>query len=132
MADHAADVIGLLDALDIRDPLLVGHSFGGMLALYLAAHFPERFPQIVVLDCGDGARDAGDPRTAEAGPRPPRPDLSVLGGVPGGGPSRCRSSRSRGTRRSRVTSGPISGRTSTAASSRGPGRMRSARRSRGC
>lgn len=50
MADHAADVIGLFDELGIRDPVLVGHSFGGMLALYLAAHFPERFPRIVVLD----------------------------------------------------------------------------------
>ena len=30
--------------------MLVGHSFGGMLALYLAAHHPERFPRIVVLD----------------------------------------------------------------------------------
>jgi pimeloyl-ACP methyl ester carboxylesterase len=50
MADHATDVIGLLDALDIRDPILVGHSFGGLLALYLAAHFPERFPRLGVLD----------------------------------------------------------------------------------
>jgi pimeloyl-ACP methyl ester carboxylesterase len=50
MADHAADVIGLLDALAIRRPVLAGHSFGGMLALYMAAHFPERFPRIVVLD----------------------------------------------------------------------------------
>ena len=50
MADHAADVIGLLDARDIRDPIPVGHSFGGLLALYMAAHFPERFPRIVVLD----------------------------------------------------------------------------------
>ena len=50
MADHAADVIGFLDGLDIHHPVLVGHSFGGMLALYLAAHFPERFPRIVVLD----------------------------------------------------------------------------------
>ncbi len=50
MADHAADVLGLLDVLDIRRPILVGHSFGGLLALYLAAGHPERFPRIVVLD----------------------------------------------------------------------------------
>ncbi|MGE5755642.1 MAG: alpha/beta fold hydrolase [Planctomycetaceae bacterium] len=54
MADHAADVIGLLDALGIRRPVLTGHSFGGMLALYLAAHSPERFPRIVVLDSAMG------------------------------------------------------------------------------
>jgi pimeloyl-ACP methyl ester carboxylesterase len=50
MAEHAADVVGLLDALGLRRVVLVGHSFGGMLALYLAAHHPERFPRIVVLD----------------------------------------------------------------------------------
>jgi pimeloyl-ACP methyl ester carboxylesterase len=50
MADHAGDVLGLLDALGILQPVLVGHSFGGMLALYLASNFPERFPRIVVLD----------------------------------------------------------------------------------
>ena len=50
MADHATDVIGLLDTLDIRDPIPVGHSFGGLLALYMAAHCPEQFPRIGVLD----------------------------------------------------------------------------------
>jgi pimeloyl-ACP methyl ester carboxylesterase len=50
MADHTADVLGVLDALKLRRVVLVGHSFGGMLALYLAAHHPGRFPWIVVLD----------------------------------------------------------------------------------
>jgi pimeloyl-ACP methyl ester carboxylesterase len=50
MAEHAGDVLGLLDALGLRRAVLVGHSFGGMLALYLAAHHSERFPRIVVLD----------------------------------------------------------------------------------
>lgn len=50
MCDHAADVLGALESLDIQHPILVGHSFGGMLALYLAAHAPKRFPRIVVLD----------------------------------------------------------------------------------
>jgi len=50
MADHAADVLGLLDSLGLRRAVLVGHSFGGMLAFYLAAHHPQRIPRIVVLD----------------------------------------------------------------------------------
>jgi len=50
MAEHAADVLGLLDSLELRRAVLVGHSFGGMLALYLAAHHAERFPRIAVLD----------------------------------------------------------------------------------
>ncbi|MGA2704252.1 MAG: alpha/beta hydrolase [Isosphaeraceae bacterium] len=50
MAEHAADVVRLLDALGLRRAVLVGHSFGGMLAFYLAAHHPQRIPRIVVLD----------------------------------------------------------------------------------
>lgn len=52
MANHAADVIGLLDALDLPQVVLVGHSFGGMLSLYIAAHYPERVAHIVVMDAG--------------------------------------------------------------------------------
>ena len=129
MADHATDVIGLLDTLDLRDPIPVGHSFGGLLVLYMAVQFPERFPRIGVLDAA--MLRSRRPRpwpAAEAGPRPPQPDLSFcLGGVPGRWSSRRRSSSSHGTRVSRVTSGPIALRTPTAASSRGPGRRRSAR-----
>ena len=50
MADHSADVLALLDTLGIAQAALIGHSFGGMLALYLAARHPDRFPRIVVLD----------------------------------------------------------------------------------
>ncbi len=50
MAEHAADVVRLVDALGLRRVVLVGHSFGGMLALYMAAHHPQRFRRIVVLD----------------------------------------------------------------------------------
>jgi pimeloyl-ACP methyl ester carboxylesterase len=74
MADHAADVVGLLDGLGVACPVLVGHSFGGMLALYLAAHFPERFGRLVVLDWAHGL--AG-PATREL----LRPTLSRLGQV---------------------------------------------------
>jgi pimeloyl-ACP methyl ester carboxylesterase len=65
MAEHAADVVGLLDALGLRRVVLVGHSFGGMLALYLAAHHPERFPRIVVLDAA--TRDLLQPMLARLG-----------------------------------------------------------------
>jgi pimeloyl-ACP methyl ester carboxylesterase len=50
MADHADDVLALLDALNLHHVVLVGHSFGGMLAFYLASHHREQFPRIVVLD----------------------------------------------------------------------------------
>lgn len=50
MAAHGADVMGLLDALGLEQVILGGHSFGGLLTYYLAAHHPERFSRCVVLD----------------------------------------------------------------------------------
>src|SRR5262245_50949654 len=50
MADHAADVIGLLDALGIERATLAGHSFGGFLTFYLAANFPDRVARLIILD----------------------------------------------------------------------------------
>lgn len=52
MADHAADVLALLDSLGLEQALLGGHSFGGLLTYYMAANFPERFSKLVVLDAG--------------------------------------------------------------------------------
>ena len=54
MADHAADVIGLLDSLGINQTVMCGHSFGGMLTFYLAANYPERVAKLVALDASSG------------------------------------------------------------------------------
>ncbi len=48
--DHARDVLGLLDALGLERVVLVGHSFGGLLTYWLAAHHPERVERCIVLD----------------------------------------------------------------------------------
>ena len=50
MADHSADIIGLLDELGFEQVILGGHSFGGLLTLYTAAHYPERVSKLLVLD----------------------------------------------------------------------------------
>lgn len=50
MAEHAADVIALLDHLDIGQAAVAGHSFGGLVTLYLAAHYRERVTQLMLLD----------------------------------------------------------------------------------
>ena len=50
MADHTADVMGLLDTLGLDQVVLGGHSYGGMLALYMAAEYPERFSKLVIID----------------------------------------------------------------------------------
>ncbi len=50
LEDHAADVLGLLDHLGIERATILGHSFGGLLTIYLAAHYPKRVSKIVLID----------------------------------------------------------------------------------
>ncbi len=50
MADHAADMLGMFDALGLEKVTLGGHSFGGLLTYYLAAHHPDRVERCVVID----------------------------------------------------------------------------------
>lgn len=50
MKEHAEDVIALLDALAISEVIVVGHSFGGFLGLYLARFYPNRITKLVMLD----------------------------------------------------------------------------------
>jgi pimeloyl-ACP methyl ester carboxylesterase len=50
MADHAADLIGLMDALELDSVILGGHSFGGLLTYYLAANHPNRVESCVAID----------------------------------------------------------------------------------
>jgi len=53
------DVLGLLDTLDLRDVVLVGHSVGGYAALAAALHSPELISRLVLEDL------AAPPRRAE-------------------------------------------------------------------
>lgn len=50
MADHARDVIALLDSLGLERVVMGGHSFGGYLAIFIAANYPERVSKLVVID----------------------------------------------------------------------------------
>ncbi|HSL58791.1 MAG TPA: alpha/beta hydrolase [Acidimicrobiales bacterium] len=48
---HVADLVDTLDHAGVLDPVdVVGHSFGGLLALHLLAAAPERVRRIVLLD----------------------------------------------------------------------------------
>ncbi len=49
---HAGDVLAVLDALGIERAALVGASFGGRVALDLAASQPDRVPGLVLADAG--------------------------------------------------------------------------------
>jgi pimeloyl-ACP methyl ester carboxylesterase len=48
--DHARDAIALLDRLGLDRVVLVGHSFGGYLSIWLAANHPDRVEKLVVID----------------------------------------------------------------------------------
>ncbi|MGB4839030.1 MAG: alpha/beta hydrolase [Saprospiraceae bacterium] len=50
MKDHANDIIGLMDALNIKKAILGGHSYGALLSIYIAYHFPNRVDKIILID----------------------------------------------------------------------------------
>lgn len=49
IADLGADVLRLLDRLDVPSAQLAGVSLGGMTAMWLAAHAPERVDRLALL-----------------------------------------------------------------------------------
>lgn len=50
--DHARDIVGMLDALGLDRANIGGHSYGGLMTIYLGAHYPERVKKMVILDAG--------------------------------------------------------------------------------
>ena len=48
--DYASDLAEVVEKLDLRDFVLVGHSMGGMVALVYAATHPDRVARLVVVD----------------------------------------------------------------------------------
>jgi pimeloyl-ACP methyl ester carboxylesterase len=62
--EFARDVLAVQDALGGKPMVLVGHSRGGWLAAFVAAHWPERVSHLVLIDPArlsfDSAQDADD------------------------------------------------------------------------
>jgi pimeloyl-ACP methyl ester carboxylesterase len=52
IADYAADIIALLDALHIDSAIIAGHSMGGAIALTLALDYPQRVRGLILLSTG--------------------------------------------------------------------------------
>jgi pimeloyl-ACP methyl ester carboxylesterase len=50
LAEHATDIIGLLDQLGLDKVILGGHSYGGLLGMYMADRYPERVEKLLVID----------------------------------------------------------------------------------
>ncbi len=49
---HAEDLARLIDVLGLEQPIVIGHSLGAMIALYFAAHYPEKIRKLVLIDAG--------------------------------------------------------------------------------
>ena len=47
---HIADMLGVLQCEDLQNVVLIGHSYGGMVATGVADRAPERLAQLVYLD----------------------------------------------------------------------------------
>lgn len=50
VADYAEAVLRFMERLDLSKVHLIGHSFGGRIGIYLAAHHPERLEKMVLVD----------------------------------------------------------------------------------
>jgi non-heme chloroperoxidase len=49
-AGAVSDILGVLDALELADPVLIGSSIGATFATELALHHPERVGRVVAVD----------------------------------------------------------------------------------
>jgi pimeloyl-ACP methyl ester carboxylesterase len=49
-ADQSGDTIAIMDALEIDRAMLVGHSFGGVIAMHAAVLHPDRIEAVVLSD----------------------------------------------------------------------------------
>ena len=62
----ASDAVGLMDSLGISQAAVFGHSWGGNIAINVAASFPERVSALVMIDGGFwGARMRSRPTLEE-------------------------------------------------------------------
>jgi len=56
IADMAADMVGVLDALGLQQAQVVGASLGGMVAQHVAATYPQRVARLTLMMTTSGAR----------------------------------------------------------------------------
>lgn len=49
---HAADLAHLIAAWRLERPIIIGHSLGALIALYFAAHYPDKLSKLILVDAG--------------------------------------------------------------------------------
>jgi pimeloyl-ACP methyl ester carboxylesterase len=69
LATHVADIVGVLRYRDLRDVILVGHSYGGTVITAVAEAAPDRLRRLIYLDAsvprdGESNNDVVGPATA--------------------------------------------------------------------
>jgi esterase len=62
---HVRDIRGLLDQLDLKGPVLVGHSLGGLNAMTYATQAAEELAGIVMVDVGPDVESSAVKRIAD-------------------------------------------------------------------
>lgn len=60
MERAAADLVAILDALDMPSAHLLGYSMGGRLALYTALAYPTRFNRLILESASPGLKTAAE------------------------------------------------------------------------
>src|ERR671912_1170262 len=66
-----ADALAVMDATEAGEAILVGLSFGGLLACCIAAYHPERARAAILAGVAGGVGASPSPITATALPEPP-------------------------------------------------------------
>ena len=69
---YAKDLAEVVERLDLRDFVLIGHSMGGMVSLHYAALYPGRVGKLVVVDTRMHMRPERVTAMRETGARPPK------------------------------------------------------------
>ncbi|HTI14152.1 MAG TPA: alpha/beta hydrolase [Dictyobacter sp.] len=49
---HAADLAQFIATQHLQCPVIIGHSLGALIALYFAAHYPDKLSGLVLIDAG--------------------------------------------------------------------------------
>jgi len=49
---HIQDILGIMNDLDLKRSVLMGHSLGAFISLAFAAHYPERSEKLILMDGG--------------------------------------------------------------------------------
>lgn len=78
ISDMAADIIGLMDALDIAKAHIFGMSLGGMVAQHLAFSHSTRMAHVVCVMSSSGNPDLPRPAVSELAPPDDAEDIAAL------------------------------------------------------